>query len=44
MIISLPVETNVVSTNVADGREVYDPTKDYEDKTLVKYDPEGGTN
>ena len=44
MIISIPVETSVVNTNVTDDREIYDPTKTYADKTLLQYDPDGGLN
>lgn len=44
MLISIPVDTNVVTTNVSDTTPIYDNTATYTDKDLVQYDPYGSTD
>jgi len=44
MLVSIPIITKVVDTNVTDDTQIYDSSKTYEDKELVLYDPTGGLN
>lgn len=42
MLISIPTTYGIVDTNVIDSHEIYDASRTYQDKELVRYDPNGG--
>ncbi|MCD6432685.1 MAG: hypothetical protein J7L21_01455, partial [Sulfurimonas sp.] len=44
MLISVPIQTQVISTNVVESLPIYDEHATYVDKDLVQYDPRGGTD
>ncbi len=44
MLISIPISTSIVETNVVDETPIYDVGATYEDGDLVQYDPNGGSD